>query len=219
MIINDSESTDRILHLPGGHPVGFYAVDPGETTGVYWAVVSRDQVGRLGAHGAVEYGVRKGWAGYGQFYVGNNDSSLTMREVFAAREVIRHMNDRVSELIVHKGIDRLAETTDRLVPTLPHGVASENSWRFSEMIIEDFILRERTMSKSLLSPVRMAARLETLLEIRSEAFGIPLQQPSSAKSVVTDERMRRWGLWIKGQQHARDACRHLILRLRVLYDG
>lgn len=31
--------------------------------------------------------------------------------------------------------------------------------------------------------------------------------PSNAKSTVTDERLKRWGWWVEGQPHARDAVR------------
>jgi hypothetical protein len=40
------------------------------------------------------------------------------------------------------------------------------------------------------------------------------QQPSDAKGVVTDARLRAAGLWVKGQQHARDAIRHACLGFR-----
>lgn len=39
---------------------------------------------------------------------------------------------------------------------------------------------------------------------------LSFQQPSMAKTTVTDERLRRWGGWVKGQKHSRDAIRHAI---------
>lgn len=47
-----------------------------------------------------------------------------------------------------------------------------------------------------------------------------LQTASDAKTFVTNPRLREAGLWVPGE-HARDACRHLLLYLaRVgLYDG
>jgi len=38
---------------------------------------------------------------------------------------------------------------------------------------------------------------------------IEWQSPSQAKSYATDERLRRWGLWVKGKDHERDALRHV----------
>jgi len=40
------------------------------------------------------------------------------------------------------------------------------------------------------------------------------QSPASGKGVVTDARLRNWGLWQVGQPHANDALRHLIVFLR-----
>lgn len=40
-----------------------------------------------------------------------------------------------------------------------------------------------------------------------------LQMPSSAKTFATDERLKDAGLYIVGQDHARDAARHLLLYL------
>ena len=34
-----------------------------------------------------------------------------------------------------------------------------------------------------------------------------------AKQFVTDARLEEWGLWLKGQQHARDAVRHAVYQL------
>lgn len=38
-----------------------------------------------------------------------------------------------------------------------------------------------------------------------------LQDPGSAKTFVTDKQLRKIGLWKPGQDHARDAIRHLVL--------
>lgn len=37
---------------------------------------------------------------------------------------------------------------------------------------------------------------------------------SMAKTTVTDERLKRWGLWARGSGHSRDAIRHLVTYLR-----
>ena len=82
------------------------------------------------------------------------------------------------------------------------------------VIIEDFILRLGTKDRQLLAPVRLAARLEDRLY--SSGFGgeIVYQTPSDAKSIVTDDRLKHWGLWHVGSPHIRDAWRHMIKYLR-----
>lgn len=42
---------------------------------------------------------------------------------------------------------------------------------------------------------------------------VVLQTPASAKTFVTDEKLKVMGLWVPGKQHARDALRHLIYYL------
>lgn len=46
------------------------------------------------------------------------------------------------------------------------------------------------------------------------ALGITYQSAAQAKGVVTDKRLKSWGLWVPGQQHARDAIRHAVTYLR-----
>jgi hypothetical protein len=40
-----------------------------------------------------------------------------------------------------------------------------------------------------------------------------LQKPADAKRFVTDARLKHLGLWVPGEDHARDALRHLVLAL------
>lgn len=59
--------------------------------------------------------------------------------------------------------------------------------------------------------------LETIGLIRyfAEKYGIPLhmQQPSEAKSLISNDTLKRAGLWVVGQEHARDAVRHALYYL------
>jgi hypothetical protein len=89
-------------------------------------------------------------------------------------------------------------------------------WPGSALIIEDFLLRKRTMDRELLSPVRLTAVLEWEVENLDLHMHLVRQQPSQAKTVATDERLRQWGLYKRagGMQHARDADRHSITFLR-----
>jgi hypothetical protein len=86
----------------------------------------------------------------------------------------------------------------------------------TDLVIEDFILRERTKDRNLLAPVRLSAGLVQEVLRSQQLIGLTYQSASDAKSVVTDDRLRALGLWIRGQQHARDACRHLALFLRKI---
>lgn len=69
-------------------------------------------------------------------------------------------------------------------------------------------------SKPMLDPIRVISACEALcFNSRGERivdFGF--QSPSD-KSTITNDRLRRWGLWVVGSEHRRDAMRHLALRV------
>lgn len=81
------------------------------------------------------------------------------------------------------------------------------------LLIEDFILRQKRKDRDLLSPVRITAKVEWANWMW---WGLPLvkQQPSLAKSSMNDARLKIWGAWAIGEQHARDANRHNITLVR-----
>jgi hypothetical protein len=90
------------------------------------------------------------------------------------------------------------------------------------LLYESFSLGMLSSDASLLSPVRINAKLELMLAM--EQFDpmpdvVESYSPSDAKSTITDDRLERWGLahnpptpW----RHENDACRHLALHLRKL---
>jgi hypothetical protein len=110
------------------------------------------------------------------------------------------------------------------------------------LAIEDFILRigKGSSGRDGLSAVRITANFMALLRERKlTAFsgirgGVPnrmsqrgamrlgnkggcrvvWQSPADAKGVFTDARLRQHGLWVVGNEHARDAMRHLALMWR-----
>lgn len=102
--------------------------------------------------------------------------------------------------------------------------------RVGQLVVEDFQLRVggstgvASTARSLLSPVRVTSGLRTLLGARGKGLAgssgsealygagwrFTMQQASDAKTVVTDDRLRRWGAWAPGLEHARDATRHLV---------
>jgi hypothetical protein len=66
-----------------------------------------------------------------------------------------------------------------------------------------------------LSPVRIGAMLDLLLHQRMIADAtLHFQSRTLAFTTVTDERLKRWGLWVKGSDHVRAALRHAITALR-----
>jgi len=102
-------------------------------------------------------------------------------------------------------------------------------FRPSVLVIEDFILDMGRASgkRNLLSPVRLTSMIEYGLRISpveevrwlAAPGRLEFQSAANAKTVVTNSRLRQWGLWKVGEQHARDAIRHAVLYLRRLSAG
>lgn len=178
-------------------PVGYsvVAVDPGTATGLAWVVVGRSELKRHGVVGAMKEA--------------REDGRLQGQEV-------KGSDDKDSAAFILSWI----EMWQREAARRTRGRVQ----RHHQIVIEDFILRERTKDRSLLAPVRITAALEFGLYIFSSedlstpsgllTAGITHQQPSDAKSNATDDRLRSWGLWWAGSPHIRDAIRHLIVYLR-----
>lgn len=89
--------------------------------------------------------------------------------------------------------------------------------QISDWVIEDFILQERTMDRSLLSPVRITEGIERSLHIEGSSALVTKYMASDAKGVISNQRLKNWG-WLKWTvtRHERDALRHLCLRVREL---
>jgi len=89
-------------------------------------------------------------------------------------------------------------------------------WPGAAVVCEDFILRTLNKNRDVLSPVRLTFGIQHLLHARGRvAF---LQQPAMAKTTATDERLKAWGLYRPGEEHARDATRHCITFARRVKD-
>ena len=95
-------------------------------------------------------------------------------------------------------------------------VALARRWQVAEMnlAIEDFVVRERTQARSLLSPVRQTSGLLSLLEQSEVSFVVFFNSASDGKSTISDKTLRQHGLYEAGWQHARDAGRQALLVLR-----
>lgn len=81
-------------------------------------------------------------------------------------------------------------------------------YRNAKVVCEAFHLR--TLAAEL-SPVVLGSIIEW--EAYKDGRATHYQQPSLAKSTITNERLRRWGLWVAGD-HARDGMRHAVTFLR-----
>lgn len=189
--------------------ISVFAIDPGETNGWAWALIGHKEVRKYGVHDSVRRALRER-SGYqlgdrrvlhGQIsveYSGGSDAdeaysaSVGVSEWQAAEQLIATMQ-MCGEMGARVSGGRVPEITT--------------------VVIEDFILRERTMTRDLLSPVRITAALYVLLCQHEWKMQVVLQSPSD-KSVINDERLKALGLWAVGQRHARDAYRHLMLYLR-----
>jgi len=85
------------------------------------------------------------------------------------------------------------------------------------MIIEawDIDPNFHSLDTDTLSPIRLGAMLELLQHQRMLSDStIHFQSRSLAFSTVTDERLHRWHLWVKGSDHVRAALKHGITALR-----
>lgn len=92
------------------------------------------------------------------------------------------------------------------------------AWPRAKVVCEHFVLRKFSSGQELLSPVRVTAKFGVLLRMQFPKPRRPIikQQPSLAMSTITDDRLRRMGLYapLSGQEHARDAVKHNLTWLK-----
>ncbi len=95
--------------------------------------------------------------------------------------------------------------------------------------IEDFVLRRRKEGGATgnLTSCWVAAAMtgmwskivirmddgKQITEYATKSENIHWQQPSEAKTLMTNERLKQYGLWVIGSEHERDAWRHFGLRV------
>lgn len=80
---------------------------------------------------------------------------------------------------------------------------------YNYVIIEDYKVYPTKLKEHILSgifPVKVIGALEYIFSLHN--IPVVLQMADTAKSFVTDDKLKEWGMWIKGQEHARDAIRH-----------
>ena len=87
------------------------------------------------------------------------------------------------------------------------------------VLCESIVITQQTIKKS--SDVHASLRQIGAIHhaCRREGIDLVMQSPSEAKSFSTDNKLRACGLWIAGNDHARDANRHLVLGMCALVPG
>lgn len=93
--------------------------------------------------------------------------------------------------------------------------ALERNGRDVLVVCEKFTISEGTVRKSregALLTLRTIGALEWLAHKHGAEFDLT-QTPAEAKALVTNDRLRALGWWKVGEDHSRDALRHLGLRL------
>lgn len=87
-------------------------------------------------------------------------------------------------------------------------------WQYRKVLVkEGFLDGPRAKSSNKLLPSRVNAALDQAV---GSWFDETHEQMPSAKAVVSDDRLKRHGLWLPGKPHAMDGVRHLTVRLRML---
>lgn len=85
------------------------------------------------------------------------------------------------------------------------------------IVIEDFQVRPAGRAGGgthNLTSVWVAAGARAML--LPDTYDLEWQQPSDAKRLATNERLKMWKLWEVGSEHKRDAWRHFALRVNKL---
>lgn len=173
--------------------IGLVAIDPGETTGIFWMWASWQDVHSLG--------------------VSANLFSLLEREGQMGHSQVRAapVNGMTPDTLFGlecQAVDRIIAGIEIVHGRSPYGV--------THLAIEDFTLRMMSKDRSLLAPVRVTSMLYDRLRMSGREVSVHLQQSSDAMSSVTDQQLKDLGLWFVGREHSRAAAKHGVLFLRRL---
>jgi hypothetical protein len=137
----------------------------------------------------------------------------------------------VGGLDVHLGVLRRGEFKGGWKAGASGVFTACRAWNADVLVLEDFILEggDHSSEREGLDSCRINAVVEFNLNrdgpdlddggvVGRLGVVIPIvyQTASQAKGIITDERLRKWGLWHRGSAHVRDAHRHLCLYLRTL---
>lgn len=106
--------------------------------------------------------------------------------------------------------------------TIVAGQASSDDWEdwcavqvnaSCVIVVEKFTITARTAQ---LSPQPRAIEVTGVMKFIARRTGATFdnhQTPSAAKKFIPDSQLKKLGLWKPGQDHARDALRHLLLAI------
>lgn len=168
-----------------------FAIDPGGTTGISCGAFPR----RGSMKSRLQRG-RKLWHGH-----------LPILEA-RANVPNAYSDEMAAAFVIVQSINKFSESVK---PLRVH------------VVVEGFVINRKpgSMKREGLSPVRIASSLEALLYLNAPSGMEWEQEPvyqlaAEAKGFVTDARLRDWGMWHVGKEHARDASRHLITKLAKL---
>lgn len=167
-------------------------IDPGVTTG--WAILDCGQDGEVGLSSCVV---------------------VECGQLNGAELLKAGMADEVPEGGMYREDRAVAMALYRLI----------DAYQPDAVYVEDFVLRPSGIGSSGrdgVSPLRIICFLECWLfdigfaddDVVDYDPGLAYNTPADAKKVITDQRLRAAGLWVRGQQHARDAIRHAALGYR-----
>lgn len=78
---------------------------------------------------------------------------------------------------------------------------------------EGFSLQMLSTDVALLEPVRFLAVLLDRMRAAGGEASVEVQMPGE-RTVISDDRLRLWGLWVPALGHGRDALRHAVVFLR-----
>ncbi len=86
------------------------------------------------------------------------------------------------------------------------------------VIIESYTVRlpVRDTSYTALSPARIGGAIDYACSGFAWEPTVEWQTPSQM-GVITDTRLKHWGLWLPGKKDARAALKHLLIYMRKLY--
>lgn len=205
------------------------AVDPGETTG--WSVwqvhpeaLSDPEVMILEnvqywQHGEIDCGAKRGNAG--------DSSAVSSVEILEAEAGQLMGGERIEdptfggEVQSIQGSDVLGISTTGESAGVSELLSLIETWPGAAVVTEDFILRKFDQGRDILAPVRVMEKFEFGLWVLGRDKQSFRQQPSMAKTTVTDQRLKNWGFYRRdgGLRHARDADRHAITFLRRCSQG
>lgn len=93
------------------------------------------------------------------------------------------------------------------------------------IVCEDFDLGGNRLSGSastadVIIPARLGAALQFAVECgQADRAALDFQGRTLAFTTAKDERLKAWGLWVKGSDHERDARRHAITMIRRIASG